>query len=326
LKRIIRKSSLIASFLIFILGLVPTTNAVWNGYDEPNNQRAVPILMGVLGDYCNGSGFLYSPRIVFTVAHGIYRGDDRKSEPTDKFEKLWVGYPGQKVTMNSKRIESVKILIPDNYKARTFWLGGKRMNRENDFAIIVLKEPLPTDDKPVELLTPELHDQYIANREEISLKGYGANDVNSLNKTCDLITPKSMVSRISSKIESEPGLEWTARLNFRVGVQQPNICDGDSGAGYVKLLPNKYIYLGAQSSSINNHNCMSHEPASQKESLNGTDPVYLYADLVKQAEDYVKANPYVAPVVKKTITCKKGKRVKFVEAENPKCPKGYKQK
>lgn len=324
--RTLRKSLSIffTLFLVFISS--SETSAVWNGSDEPSNQRAVPVLMGALGDYCNGSGFLYTSRIVFTVAHGIYKGDDRKSEPLTKFEKLWVGLPGQKVTMTSKRIESVKILVPENYKGRTYWLGGKRMNRENDFAIIILKEPLPTDNKPVELLTPELHDQYIASHEEISLKGYGANDVNSLNKTCDLITPRSMVSKIASKSESVPGLEWTARLNFKVGVQQPNICDGDSGAGYVKILPDKYIYLGAQSSSIDNHNCMSYEPSAQKETLNGTDPVYLYLDLVRQAEDYVAANPYVAPVVKKSIRCVKGKKTKTVRNENPKCPIGYKIK
>ncbi len=312
--------------LILNIFIASNLNAVWNGSDENSNQRAVPILMDARGNYCNGSGFLYTSRIVFTVAHGIYKEDDRKSEPLTKFEKLWVGPPGQKVALDSKRVESVKILIPENYKGLTYWLGGKRMNRENDFAIIILKEPIPTDDKPVEILTPELHDKYIANSEEINLKGYGANDANSLNKTCDLITPRSMVSKIASKSESVPGLEWTARLNFKVGVQQSNICDGDSGAGYVKILPDKYIYLGAQSSSINNHNCMSYEPASQNETLNGTDPVYLYVDLVKQAEEYVKANPYVAPAVKKIIKCVKGKKSIKVRNENPTCPKGYKEK
>ena len=316
----------IASALLLITFLVNPSRAVWNGYDEPKNNRAVPILWDAQGLYCNGSGFLYKPRIVFTVAHGMFKEDDRVAEPKTKFEKLWVGIPGEKVSQNSKRVESAKIFVPDNYRGRSFWLGGKRLNRENDFAVIVLKEPLTPDSKLVELLTPELHQQYINNNEEVSLMGYGANDINSLNKTCDLITPKSMTSRVIPNDISLGTIEWTARLNMKVLPGKPNICDGDSGAGYVKLLEDRYIYLGAQSSSFDNHNCMSWMPSAQLESVNGTDPVYLYLDLIKQAEDYVAANPYVAPAAETTIKCVKGKKTKKITSANPKCPKGYKQK
>jgi hypothetical protein len=309
-----------------LIATLNPANAVWKGFDDPNNKRAVPIFMEKYGNYCNGSGFLYSSRIVFTVAHGIFRGDDRQSEPKVKFEKLWVGVPGKKVAANSERIESAKILVPENYKHRNFWLGGKRLNRENDFAIIVLKEPITVDSKPVELLTPELHQQYIANNEEVSLMGYGGNDVDTLNKTCDIITPKSMTSNVISNNLNLGDIEWTARLNMKVLPGKPNICDGDSGAGYVKILEDKYIYLGAQSSGISNHNCGSWAPDINSETINGTDPVYLYLDLVKQAEDYVVANPYVAPVAEKTIKCAKGKKTKKITSANPKCPKGFKEK
>ncbi len=103
-----------------LIATLNPANAVWKGFDDPNNKRAVPIFMEKYGNYCNGSGFLYSSRIVFTVAHGIFRGDDRHSEPKVKFEKLWVGVPGKKVAANSERIESAKILVPENYKHRNF--------------------------------------------------------------------------------------------------------------------------------------------------------------------------------------------------------------
>ncbi len=325
MKRFFSVISAVFTTVIMILGNQPA-DAVWKGFVDPQNNRAVPIFMGSAGDYCNGSGFIYSPRIVFTVAHGIFKGDDRQFEPKDKFEKLWVGLPGKKVHMRSERIESVKILVPDNYKHRSFWLGGKRLNRENDFAIIILKEPITVDAKPVELLTPALHQQYIENNEEVSLMGYGGNDVDTLNKTCDIITPKSMTSNVIANNFNLGDVEWTARLNMKVMSGKPNICDGDSGAGYVKILADKYIYMGAQSSSISNHNCGSYAPNLSSETINGTDPVYLYKDLVKQAEDYVAANPYVAPVVEKTITCVKGKKSKKITSANPKCPKGFKEK
>ena len=74
------------------------------------------------------------------------------------------------------------------------------------------------------------------------------------------------------------------------------------------------------------HNCASWQDGLTKEGIMGAWPVYLYLDLVKEAEDYVKANPYVAPVIKKSIICKKGKKKRFVTSDNPKCPKGYKKK
>jgi len=38
-------------------------------------------------------------------------------------------------------------------------------------------------------------------------------------------------------------------------------------------------------------------------------------------------SPTIKPVIeKKSITCVKGKKVKRVAAENPKCPKGFKKR
>ena len=135
--------------------------------------------------------------------------------------------------------------------------------------------------------------------------GYGANNVKTLDKPCDLITAKSMTSNVISNDISLGNIEWTARLNMKVLPGKPNICDGDSGAGYVKILEDKYIYLGAQSSSISNHNCGSWVPELNSETINGTDPVYLYLDLIKRAEDYVKAHPTKTSKLRKPLSAKK---------------------
>jgi hypothetical protein len=114
----------------------------------------------------------------------------------------------------------------------------------------------------------------------------------------------------------------------------PNLCDGDSGAGYTKLLSDKYIYLGAAGAGgKNQHNCETYQPALNSEAINGADPVYLFTDLIAQAEKYVVDNPYVEPKStasssnkKVTISCIKGKIAKKVVGVNPKCPAGFKKK
>jgi hypothetical protein len=53
-------------------------------------------------------------------------------------------------------------------------------------------------------------------------------------------------------------------------------------------------------------------------------------DVIKQAEDFIRANPEktvkpAKPAIK-TITCIKGKTTKKVSGITPKCPVGYKKK
>ena len=54
-------------------------------------------------DQTGATGFLYSPYIVFTVAHGFY-GDDRVGIPQYRNIPFSVGFPGAKSGSNAKRI------------------------------------------------------------------------------------------------------------------------------------------------------------------------------------------------------------------------------
>ena len=101
--------------------------------------------------------------ITQTESGHAFEGDDRDPSRKLDLKTIWVGYPGEEVTFNSKRIKAAKIIKPENYKPRTFFSGGRTITRENDFAVVVLEEPLPLNDKPVELLTPDLFAQYLAN-------------------------------------------------------------------------------------------------------------------------------------------------------------------
>jgi hypothetical protein len=329
-KRLIAFLSVISLFLS--LPITPA-NAVWKGTTNFEDKRTVPILFHSGSVYC-ASGFLYSPRIVFSVAHNFFKENDLEKEHVTKRDAIWVGYPNDTLTPGVRRVSVEKFFIPEGYKSRTAWTGGDRITRINDFAVLVLKSPLPTDNKPVELLTPELHDQYIQSNEQINLTGYGTQLREQAGQECVNRRPSSFQSTITGKTISPGNVSWTATLNTKVAPGMPNMCDGDSGAGHTKLLSDKYIYLGAAGAGgFLNHNCAAYEPWLNEESITGADPVYLFTDLIVQAEKYVADNPYIEPKSKSagfnnkiTITCIKGKTKKKVTAIAPKCPAGYKKK
>jgi len=307
--------------------LIPS-QAVWKGESALGDKRAVPVFP-FENINCGGSGFLYAPRIVFTAAHNAFNGDDREVEHTLSIlrEKFWVGFPGEKIATGSKRIESEKIFIPSNYVGRDFMRGGKNTTRQNDFAVVVLKYPMPVDGKPVELLTPEIEKQYADSKEPLTVVGYGSQTLSDMSKTngCSYQRePKKLVTTIySEKIKLSGGQIWSAPLNFSTEPNMPSICDGDSGAGYVKVLPEKYIYLGAVGAGgSKGHNCGTNTTGLGDIGIMGSWPVYLYKDLIAQAEEYVKSHP----VKMTTITCKKSLLSKKVTGIEPKCPVGYKVK
>lgn len=327
------KKILNVSLLFSIILQTNIANAVWKGTVNYEDQRAVPILFHNDRVYC-ASGFLYSPRIVFTVAHSFFVENDLEKEQITKRNKIWVGYPNDTLNPGVRRVEVEKYFIPDGYKSRTAWTGGNRLNRVNDFAVMVLKSPLPVDSKPVELLTPDLHNQFIQNNEQINLTGYGAQLPEQAGRECENRRPNSYQSTLIGKIISAGRMEFSTTLNTKVAAGMPNLCDGDSGAGFTKILPDKYIYLGASGAgSINQHNCSTYLPALNQEAINGADPVYLFKDLIAEAEKYVVDNPYVEPKTnnagfnnKTTITCAKGKSTKKINKINPSCPVGFKKK
>jgi hypothetical protein len=315
------------TLLLLISLQLPSAHAVWNGNSAPEIKRAIPIFFDPLGPYC-ASAFLYAPRIVFTAAHSIFKGNDLKEEPIDQRVAMWFGNPGKVPEKNGTRVFSEKVFISPNYKSRDFFRGGKNITRQNDFAVIVLQKPIEINDKPVELLTPEMHDKFIASGEKISMMGYGAQDKSQMSDSvnCTGREPKIYDSEITQKSIDAPPFTWTSTLNFKVAPNMPNQCDGDSGSGYIKILPDRYIYLGAAGAGgINNSNCRSWDDALNRETINAADPVYQFLDLIKEAERYVADNPYKAPAKKITITCTKNKASKKFSGANPTCPTGYKK-
>lgn len=314
---------------MMLLSLMPNSNAVWRGEPAKNNTRAVPLLFSPTDTWC-GSAWAYSDRIIFTAAHGLFEGNDLETQQKTLRQNVWIGYPGERISFMSNRIKSEKIFV-SNYIGRSLWPWGtgSKITRTNDFAVIVLEKPITLDSKKIELLTPELHKKYIDSGEDIYATGYGAQKAEELRERCDNRLPMTYKSKIIDEDIYPNGFVYTAKLNFKVLPDAPNGCDGDSGSGYYKELDDKIIYLGAMGAgSWMNHNCETWQEVRHRETINGSDPVYMFLDLIKQAEDYVAAHPYIELKQKTKVlfSCIKNnkKEIKQYKKYNKKCPKGYK--
>ena len=114
--------------IIAVSILILMTNksfAVENGFEIKNDPNAVAL---------NGSGgFLYSPRIVLTTAHNHLH---------DELSTTLVGLPGEPWTPNATKFTSKKTFLPSSFKEGNYGSGGNVLSRTDDFAVIVLDQPI----------------------------------------------------------------------------------------------------------------------------------------------------------------------------------------
>jgi len=129
MRRVLSTAKVIAlCILLLTLPLSVPSTAVEFGQDATGDSNAVKV-QGVI------SGFLYSERIVFTVAHFL---DTMKS--VEQWEKDGFVYePGINSTIGKKKYKVKKVLVPPTYRPRI----GKDMTRIDDFTILILEEDLP---------------------------------------------------------------------------------------------------------------------------------------------------------------------------------------
>jgi hypothetical protein len=76
------------------------------------------------GPWANGSGYLYSPRIVFSAGHMKAQGESAR---------FYISLPNQKLVKGMPTVKALKVFYPDTYNDKTFG---------DDFSIIVLERPL----------------------------------------------------------------------------------------------------------------------------------------------------------------------------------------
>ncbi len=256
------------------------------GQDATGDPNAVRINGGF-------TGFLYSDRIVFTVAHGF---DGSGSWPNLGF----VNAPGVNSTSAQKEYGIQKLLKEPSYRARV----GTDSTRINDFAIIILRESIPMQNK-VEVASASDVESFIREKAPVEMVGYGYQneaqraDIQPWNNR----TPHKMTSVLVSGDElrkyysTNSGLLRPNQTILDLGI--PNnamigsVCDGDSGAGFFVQKGNTRYYLGAVGGSqAGITNCYGDRYGDQTRwrsigGISGITPTYKFLNLIKEAEDFV---------------------------------------
>ena len=272
--------------LVLILAISLLTPVSAEGVEYGEDATGDPNAVWVMG----ASGFLYSDRIVFTVAHTIeYFGN--------------AGYlfaPGVKNGSDNKKYWPQKILMAPTYRARV----GTDNTRVDDFAIIILRESMPMRNS-VQVASPADIESFIREKAPVEMVGYGfqneamRTDLQARNN----LAPRKMTSVLVS------GEDLRKYYSTNAGLLQPNqtildlgipnnqkdgsVCDGDSGAGFFVQKSNVRYYLGAVGGSqAGITNCYGDRYGDQTRwrsigGISGITPTYKFLALIKEAEDFV---------------------------------------
>lgn len=293
------KKILIVMMLLFISP--NSAYAVENGYDGSNDPNAVSINNGGF------SGFLYSPRIVFSVAHV------QEFVRSGQIKNFYVSYPGK--DSNSTTIKVQEIIWPSNFVDR----NNLDFSRKNDFVIFILEKPMPMTNKVIVASKQQVEEFKKYNR-EATLVGYGYQS-NLMRQSRSIsikphITKNIMLDDLSAlqilnralppkSNGSYEQVGYKYDINFLQKEGQSSICDGDSGAGWFVEENNIRYYLGAQSNAWGIPNCGRNGRWDINGSLASSSNGYDNFDLIKRAEEYIKKDETKKKVIVKTIKPKK---------------------
>ncbi len=294
-----------------------------NGAEAPIDGRTVALSSKSLGPV--GTGFLYSDRIVLTCGHCLFMG-----ESSVRMNDFQIDLPNAVYRSRSPKVDVIKtFLAPD-------WAPRDEINftSRGDFAILILDKPISISGKT--LIASKLEvDKHLNARSSIINIAYGRQSVDHEVRSGTepkyaeySLVPESEVLAFVDEVERSFGRDLLYHMTINV-IQKPggpSTCSGDSGSPLYMKQENNFIYFGPLAYGIGGMPNCSGKPWTSEMMYVGSVAAYNYLDLIKQAEDHVAANPYVAPAAEKTIKCVKGKKSKKIVGANPKCPKGYKQK
>ncbi len=267
------------------LHLSVPSSAVEFGQDATGDPNAVKV-QGVT------SGFLYSERIVFTVAHFL---DTMKS--VEKWERDGFVYePGINSTIGKKKYKVKKVLVAPTYRPRI----GKDQTRIDDFAILILEEDLPLKNS-VKVATNDEIQYFLKNSSKVQMIGYGLqNPQQRINPRSEYRSPHRMVSYLvdKSQLESFYRLNtWhippnQTILDFGVPNSQTfgSQCDDDSGAGFFVEVDKTRYYLGTVGGlgwALQNCRGDGSQSFGVGGGMAGFTPANKFLDLIKTAENIV---------------------------------------
>jgi hypothetical protein len=265
--------------------------AVEFGQDATGDPTAVKVR--------GASGFLYSERIVITVAHIFGNDYNDTLRSISNFEREGVIYsPGIVTLAGQKGYRVKKILFPSTFVYPDY------MNNliTDDLAIVILSEDMPVTKKAV-LATEEQLKRFAREKSKVELVGYGITDFSQRDSLSVINNraPHKLTSTLLSPEEvlnfyrQYPNVDWR-KIN-KPGVygivqhrelKQSHICEGDSGSVFFVEENNVRYVLGTTGLGLVNNNCQAPGRLSAFPSMSWIDPKSKLADLLKTAEEIVE--------------------------------------
>jgi hypothetical protein len=292
---------ILALSILFSLGINPSF-AVENGEKEKGISRVVALYFG---EYPGCSGYLYEPKIVFTAAHCLI----------GTYQPTHVGLPNQSTGLGADRVKVESILFNDQY--------NKANQYSNDFAILILSNPIPINNKVI-LLNDEIKQKIQNAQMQVKISGYG--DQDSTGTARETVRDAHYFHGTIVKISDEIEISNT-------GVA--GVCSGDSGGPNTVIYEGQEVYLGATSHGWNQSNCGKWSGGGQK--TLAFDPIYKHNSLIEKAKAIIapetvvqSINPIVVSQDKPTVINKKVKvkvkkkvaiKKKCIKLKNGKCKK-----
>jgi hypothetical protein len=277
-----KRLAFVASVLSLALLAPMSAEGVEFGQDATGDLNAVRINGGA-------SGFLYSDRLVFTAAHNF--------DGSENWSNLgFVNAPGVNSTSEQRRYNIDKILKAPTYRARL----GADNTRLDDFAIVILRESIPIQNKVV-IATPSDIESFIREKAPVEMVGYGLQ--NEAQRTDPLAWSNRSPHKMTSVLVS--GADIRKYYSDNQGFIRPNQtildlgvpntektgsnCDGDSGSGFFVQKGDTRYYIGAVGGSqAGITNCFSSIARfAPGGGMSGITPTHKFMNMIKEAEDFV---------------------------------------
>ena len=338
----------VAMFLFFEVFSPANLSAAQNGTIDYSHSRILAIGFSsktAPEPVANGSGYLYAPRIVLTAGH---------FQEWPKDAKIFAFQNNSQLTSKTAYSQVIKAFYPDSYVSKS---------NSNDFAIFVLEKPL-AQVLDARLITPEIFKSLIDAKTPLNVTGYGVyEDVCKLlnqKPRCDMSSNLVHTSLEPRNIQMTPitqaeilrkygnGFPDILKLEDHLFMQsnyETSPCPGDSGGATTVSVDGAEYYVGTTPAGFwSGYNCGATPDGGLQETIGYTAPVFKFLDLIKEAQDFVKANPIVSPTptptpsltskpgvkintsTKSFISCIKGKVTIKVSSARGLCPNGYKKK
>jgi hypothetical protein len=266
-------------------------NASYNGVIDYSNTRIVPIFRDVNQDYPNWSGYVYSPRIIFTAGHSELTVKENGDRIDLSGLPAFVGLPNSKTSKDLKKVPVVK-----RYLSTSMRYEGGTMG---DFAIYVLGEDIGNF-KPAKLGTLEIQRELEAERAFVEITGYGeyrdrCKDGEQL--PCSAQQPATSQDPRKLRVQVRPYDDFLGL----VGYERPQVkgslltwgggkvspCGGDSGGSVTTTYKGEEIYLAVTPNGMNGYACGAAGYYDGKGGIGYASPIQAHLDILKEAENFV---------------------------------------